>query len=195
VAAPPVSSADPPDVSDLVDPTAEPDRSRRRRLIGPTAAVIMCVLIIGMWVVVYWWGAVQKPADKLDNSTFGQQAEPICRTTTAQLNALPKAFQTPTNTGRAAVVAQTNDDLREMLTRLAAIAPTTGTDGRIVHEWLHDYSTYVGNREDYVRRLRTDPDARFYESQKDPGEQITDPVDSFATANGMNDCVAPEDLS
>ena len=107
---------------------------------------------------------------------------------------LPKAHQSPDNVARADVVTQTNEDLRAMLARLATIVPS-GKDGRIVREWLADYSTLVGNREDYARRLRTDPKARFYEAQKEPGEQISDPIDTLATANNMDDCVAPEDLS
>ena len=49
------------------------------------------------------------------------------------------------------------------------MAPTSGNDGRMVQEWLTDYGTYVGNREDYARRLRTDPGARFYETEKRAG--------------------------
>jgi len=195
MAASPPGSADPPDLSDLGlgDPSA-PDAPRHRSRVARVAVVATCVFILGMWVVVYVWGAVQPKADKLAHPAFGQQAEQICKVTAAELAALPPAQDSADNVARAAVVAQTDQDLRAMLARLATIVPT-GNDGRIVREWLADYSTYVGNREDYARRLRTDPKARFYESQKEPGEQISDPVDTLATANGMDDCVAPEDLS
>ena len=87
---------------------------------------------------------------------------------------------------RAAVVARSNVDLRAMLAQLATVAPTAATTAACVREWLADYRTYVGNREDYARRLRTDPTARFYEPEKNPGEQISIPIDTFATANDMD---------
>jgi hypothetical protein len=183
--------ADPPDLSDL---GADDQPARRRRRWGTWAAVAISLAIVGMWVYVYAYGAVHKPVDKLDSPAFGRRAEPVCAVTLAQLNALPKAFQSTNNVDRAEVVTQTNQDLRDMLANLAKVAPTTGNDAHIVREWLGDYSTYVGNRENYATRLRTDPGARFYESELD-GDQISDPIDSFATANGMGDCVAPEDLS
>jgi len=147
-----------------------------------------------MWVVVYAWGSFQPPVDKLSHPAFAQQAESICKATADRLAALPKAYQSPNNVARAEAVAQGNADLRAMLAQLGAIAPS-GNDGHIVREWLSDYSIYMGNREDYARRLRTDPGARFYEDQKSVGEQISIPIDTLATANKMNDCVAPEDLS
>jgi hypothetical protein len=158
------------------------------------AVITTCVLILAMWIVVYAWGSFQPPVDKLSRPAFAQQAEPVCKATADRLAALPKAFQSPNNVARAEVVAQGNAELRAMLAQLATIAPS-GKDGRIVHEWLSDYSIYMGNREDYARRLRTDPSARFYEDQKSVGEQISIPIDTLATANKMNDCVAPEDLS
>ncbi len=188
----PPGSVDPPDLSDL---GAEPPASGRRRIHPARIAVVVtCVFIVGMWIFVYVWGAAQPTPDKLSSPRFGQQAEPICKITANALAALPPAQASPNNVARADVVTQTNQDLREMLARLGTIIPS-GNDGRIVREWLADYRTYVGNREDYARRLRTDPGARFYEAQKNPGEQISDPIDTMATANHMDDCVAPEDLS
>lgn len=188
-----VALSSPPQFDDLTGP--EPSTRRRRVRIGKAAAIVTCVFIVGMWGFVYIWGAVQKPVDKLASPDFGRRGEPVCAVTAAQLAALPPAQSSKTNVDRAAVVARSNVDLRTMLAGLAKVAPTSGKDARIVREWLADYSTYVGNREDYARRLATDPAARFYENQKEPGEQISDPIDTFATANGMNDCVAPEDLS
>ena len=139
------------------------------------AVVATCVLILGMWIVVYVWGRGPAAAwTSWPPRPSPGRPSPICKVTADRLAALPKAFQSPNNVARAEVVAQTNADLRAMLAQLATIVPS-GNDGRIVREWLSDYRTYVGNREDYARRLRTDPTARFYESQKNPGEQISDP--------------------
>jgi hypothetical protein len=188
----PPGSVDPPDLSDL---GAEPPATGRRRISPARIAVVATsVFILGMWIFVYVWGAAQPTPDKLSTPAFALKAEPICKLTATQLAALPPAQDSSGNVARAEVVSQTNQDLRAMLSRLATVVPG-GNDGRIVTEWLADYSTYVGNREDYARRLRSDPKARFYEAQKEPGEQISDPIDTLATANHMDDCVAPEDLS
>ncbi len=184
-------SVDPPDLSDL---GAESTTPRRRFSPARIAVIAICAFILGMWIIVYVWSAVQPTPDKLSSPAFPQQAERICKATADELAALPKAQQSPNNVARADVVDQTNRDLRTMLARLAAIAPS-GKDGRMVSEWLNDFRVYLGNREDYARRLRTDPGARFYEDQKLAGEQISIPIGNLATANHMDDCIAPEDLS
>ena len=115
-----------------VRPGGRAPRRRRRRFSPARIAVIAtCAFILGMWILVYVWSAVQPTPDKLSSPAFAQQAEPICKTTAGQLAALPPAQQSPDNVARADVVDQTNRDLRTMLTRLAAIAPS-GKDGRIV---------------------------------------------------------------
>ncbi len=159
------------------------------------ATIAVCVSILALWAFVYVWAARQKPVDRLASPAFGHRAEQICAATLAKLAQLPPAGASKTNVERAAVVDRSNVELGSMLSQLASVAPTTGNDGRMLREWLVDYHTYLSNRVDYAERLRTDPSARFYESEKQPGEQITIPIDTFATANDMDSCTAPEDLS
>ena len=191
-AAPGGATDDPEDP--LADWQPPPGRSRGAR-IARWAAIVTSVGIVGLWAFVYVWAAQQKPVDKLADPSFGREAQKICATTMAKLAELPPAQSSKTNVDRAAVVDQTDQELGSMLDQLAAVAPRAGTDGRMVHAWLDDYHTYLSNRVSYAQRLRTDPAARFYESEKQPGEQITIPIDTLATANGMDACTAPEDLS
>ena len=174
---------------------APSDRPRRRSRAARWAVIAACVAIVALWAFVYIWAARQKPVDRLADPAFGRQAEKICAATSTQLAELPPANRSKTNVERAGVVDQSNQELGSMLARLAAIAPTSGNDGRMVREWLADYHTYLSNRVDYAKRLRTNRAARFYEAEKQPGEQITIPIDTLATANGMGSCTAPEDLS
>jgi hypothetical protein len=198
LAPPSAASADHGDATDFSDLTGAPvgptERSRGAR-IARWAAIGTCVAIVGLWAFVYVWAARAKPVDKLGDPTFAHQAQKVCATTIARLAALPQASASKTNVARAAVVVQTNEELAQMLDQLEHIAPRTGTDGRMVRAWLDDYHTYLSNRVSYAQRLRTDPAARFYEAEKQPGEQISIPIDTLATANGMNSCTAPEDLS
>jgi len=195
--APPDRSVTPSndDFSDLTGPPAAPTERSGAARVARWAAIGTCVAILALWAFVYIWAARAKPVDKLGDPTFAKQAQQVCATTMARLAGLPPASASKTNVARAAVVVQTDEELAQMLDQLEHIAPRTGTDGRMVHDWLTDYHTYLSNRVSYAQRLRTDPAARFYESEKQPGEQITIPVDTLATANGMNSCTAPEDLS
>ena len=83
-----------------------------------------------------------------------------------------------------------------MLADLRANAPaaTSGNDGRMIDEWLTDWNTYMGDRERYVTALEADSTARFYVTEKTKGQQITKPIDFFATYNDMPNCVTPGDL-
>ena len=66
----------------------------------------------------------------------------------------------------------------------------------MTQEWLGDWSTYIGNREDYVTRLTADETARFHESTKSSAtEQISKPIDRFAYVNDMDPCDTPQDMS
>ena len=188
--------SDVPVTAPVESPADEPPPvPRRKPRVAKWAAIAVSVAIVALWAYVYIWAARQKPVDRLASPTYGHQAQKICAATLAQLARLPAANHSKTNVERAAVVEQSNVELGSMLSQLASVAPRTGSDARIVTEWLADYHTYLSNRVSYASRLRTDPAARFYESEKEPGEQITIPIDTFATANAMDSCTAPEDLS
>ena len=83
-----------------------------------------------------------------------------------------------------------------MLGRLDAIAPApeSGNDGRMLGEWLADWRTYMGDRDRYVDALEADATARFFVTEKVKGQQITKPIDFFATYNDMPNCRTPGDL-
>ena len=90
------------------------------------------------------------------------------------------------------MVTQANDELTTMLSRLDGLAPAADADqdGRMVQEWLGDWRTYLGDRERYAAALRDDPTARFLVTEK-ASQQITKPIDFFATYNDMANCVTP----
>jgi hypothetical protein len=182
------------DFSDLTGDESSSTHSHRGR-IAQWAAIGTCVAIVALWAFVYVYAARAKPVDRLASQSFAQQAQRICVAAAGRLADLPPASASRTNVERADVVVQSNQILARMLDDLEQAAPRSGTDGRMLQAWLDDYRTYLGNRVNYADRLRTDPSARFYETEKQPGEQITIPIDTMATANDMHACTAPEDLS
>jgi hypothetical protein len=156
--------------------------------------------IVVMWAYVLGPWASTKAPDALDDGSVGPRAEAVCQQTAAQINALPKPFDTPDPNQRADVVARSNADYGDMLDQLAAVpwAPVTDQaasdrDHRIYNEWVDDWRTYLGNRVDYVNRLRTDRNARIFVTQKGP-MQITNPIDGFARDSGMPTCSTPGDI-
>ena len=84
--------------------------------------------------------------------------------------------------------------LTAMIADLRPLAPTSPTrDAEMAEEWLTDWETYVADRAAYAERLREDPNARFYVSEKDR-MQITKAIDNLAEVNDMPSCTTPGDV-
>lgn len=174
-------------------PTLDQPPDARRVTPYRVVAVALVVGMIALWAFVLTRKA-SPPPDKLDDTTFAAQAQQVCDATMARVDQLPQAFQSESAADRADVVDQINVDLATMLDTLRDDAPRAERDNRMLTEWLGDWETYLGNRVDYVQRLRDDPDARIYVAEKD-GRQITVAIDRFAEVNDMADCRTPKDVS
>ena len=159
-------------------------------------AVLVMLAIAALWSYTLWGPTKKTPPGVLADSSYALTAQGICTTAATALDALPPAYSAPDATSRAEVIAQANGSLRTMLADLRANAPaaTSGNDGRMIDEWLTDWNTYMGDRERYVTALEADSTARFYVTEKTKGQQITKPIDFFATYNDMTNCVTPGDL-
>ena len=143
--------------------------------------------------------AVTVPADgpeEHEPMSFGRRTARVLAVLVMLAIAALWSYTAPDATSRAEVIAQANGSLRTMLADLRANAPaaTSGNDGRMIDEWLTDWNTYMGDRERYVTALEADSTARFYVTEKTKGQQITKPIDFFATYNDMPNCVTPGDL-
>jgi len=182
--------------SEPVDPTTDPTATRgRSSRLGRVAVVLVLLVIVGLWAYALSPLASRRPPGRLDDHSFADQAETICASTVTNLAALPQAFETATPAERADVVDRSDAELRAMVAELRPLTPAIDTrDGRMVNEWLDDWGVYIGDREGYAARLRNDPAARLYVTEKD-GLQITEAIDRFAHINFMDSCATPEDLT
>jgi len=173
-------------------PTEEPPARRR---VTPSRVVIVLILlgIAGLWGYALT-RQPQRPPDQIDDVNFATRAEEICASTTTARDALPQAFQTEDPAERARVVEDSNAALAAMLNELRAIVPAAERDHRMLSEWLDDWDTYLGDRTNYVGRLRDEGDTRIYVAEKD-GRQITVAIDRFAEVNDMASCRTPKDIS
>ncbi|NCY15954.1 MAG: hypothetical protein EBX39_04145 [Actinobacteria bacterium] len=186
----PVSDPEPVDEPEDAQPLTFGSRTAR------VLAVAVMLCIAALWSYTLWGPTKKTPPGLLADASWAVQAQSTCTRAAAVIDALPAAFTAPDARSRAEVIAQANDALRTMLDDLAASAPPAGAsnDGRMIGEWLADWRTYLGDRDRYVDALDADPDARFYVTEKVKGQQITKPIDFFATYNDMPNCVTPGDL-
>lgn len=161
-------------------------------------ASVLALLAVLVIVFLWGWALFFPPSTKapgtLEDRTFPDAAEQVCSNAAAELAQLPKAFQTTSPTDRAAVITKTDVILSEMLNRLDALPrPADSGDALNIDEWLADWRTYVGDRENYAKALNADPQARFYVTEKER-RQVSEPIDFFATFNKMYNCVTPDDI-
>ncbi len=163
---------------------------------GRVAAATIVVAFVAMWAYILYLAigpGRQAPIDRLDDPSFARAAEARCSAALDEVAALPGATHgQPTPEDRADVVEQANTTFESMLDDLEAMVPS-GEDGELVHEWLADWRTYLGNRQEFVRRLREGDDARLLISAKD-NQQVTEFIDAFAKDNQMPACAEPLDV-
>jgi hypothetical protein len=185
------------------DPAAETDGTapaRRGSRLGRAAVVVVVCVLVSMWGYVLYLAfgpGRQPPIDRLDDPAFAAAAEERCATALEEIDRLPVASAAHTATERADVLARANGVYAAMLDDLdglRSLVPAGDHGRQAVREWLADWRTYLGDRQEYADALRTNPDARLLVSEK-PGEgqQITGWIDEFANANRMPSCVSPTD--
>ena len=179
---------------------AEPGDEREPMSFGRKTSRVLAVALM-VCIAVLWaytlWGPTKKTAPGvLADPSWAAQAQITCTKAATTIDALPPAYSAPDAPARAEVIASASRALRTMLDELAASAPPAelSNDGRMIGEWLTDWNTYVADRDRYVVALESDPQARFYVTEKVKGQQITKPIDFFATYNDMPNCVTPGDL-
>lgn len=172
----------------------EPVRTKRWST-GRIATTAVVVALVGMWGYVLYLAigpGRQPPPDRLDDPTFAVAAQDRCGDALEVVDDLPDATEAEDAAERASVVDEANQAFAAMLDDLEAIVPP-GDGGQLVSAWLDDWRTFLGDREDYVERLRTDPEARLLVSPKD-NRQITEFIDAFAADNRMPACGTPIDV-
>lgn len=177
------------------DDTGLEEHQGRRTWFWVTLACVAALM--GGWAYLLFFYDPGLMIDELADRTFPTQAEKVCAAAVDQLDALPAANLATSANDRADTVEQSNVILRQMIEDLRPIVPAEPQrvhDG--INEWLDDWGTYIGNREQYVDGLREDPDTRFLESKKSvTNKGITRAINGFAEVNEMTSCTTPADLS
>jgi hypothetical protein len=172
-------------------PASDLDTPRRLRL-GRIAVIVIVAAIAAMWLYVWLPFPKPRPADLLDDPRFAATAEPICAATIERLQRLPLVTQDSPPQELAVVVADANEELREMVGDLAAIDRPDGRDGDLLERFLADWDTHVDDREAWVERLRDGASVPFTETVVRNGDGVSGFLTEFAEVNDMPSCGAPE---
>jgi hypothetical protein len=178
-----------------VTATTETEQKPQKSKVARVLVTLAVIGMVGMWVYVLYLAfgpGRADPPDRLADRSFAATAQATCSAALDRVAELPPAHTSKTAADRSEVIVKADGYLREMLDQLDRIVPA-GDDGRITKEWLADWRTYLGDREDFADALLTNPKARLLVSPK-KGDQITEYLDAFAGDNNMAACSTPGDV-
>ena len=157
-------------------------------------SLLLLLSIVAFWVWALSPLAPQGHPDKLDEQTFSEAAKPLCVDAKNKIEDLPLALTSRNPDERADLIDQGTAIYRDLLAELVLISPIPNTrDGEIVQLWIEDYEIYLSDRDVYADKFRNGIDEAFTVSKKG-NRWVTDPIDEFAKANDLKECMVPLDV-
>ena len=166
----------------------------KRWTLWRVVSLLLLLAIIAFWVWALSPLAPQGHPDKLNDSSFAAAAKPFCESVEMRINALPLALTTKTPEERADLIDLGTQIYRELIRDLRSLAPdSTSADGRVVMLWIEDYEIYLSDRDTYAKKFRDGIDEAFTVSKKG-NRWVTEPIDEFAKANDLKECMVPLDV-
>lgn len=153
------------------------------------------LVMIGFWVWAFSPLAPRGNADELDDPAFSEFAEVRCSAAVEAVRTqVPPAAEAADAQDRGEQIQASTDIFAVMLEDLAANAPdSTSRDGELVSRWLNDWGIYLQDRYDYAADFRSGLDQAFAVTAVNR-DQVTGPLDFFATINRMPSCASPQDV-
>ena len=177
-----------------IDMTETVDNGLRKFSIGRVISVLLLLTIALFWIWALSPLAPSGHPDKLDNSSFADEAKILCSLAEDELEEIPFAFEVASPSERADQIDRGTAIYRALISDLLSIAPDENTrDGRLVRLWLADYSVYLDDRDAYAAKFRNGIDEAFTVTKKG-SRWVTDPVDEFAKGNKIRECLVPLDV-
>ena len=181
-------------VDKVIDRTETPIEKGRKLSVGKIIPIVLLLTIALFWIWALSPLAPSGHPDKLDDSSFAAEAKILCGLAEEELKDIPFAFSASSPSERADQIDQGTAIYRALVADLLSIAPDQGTrDGRLVRLWLADYLVYLDDRDTYAMKFRNGIDEAFTVTKKG-SRWVTDPVDEFAKANKIRECLVPLDV-
>ncbi|MEY2463079.1 MAG: hypothetical protein QOH64_1217 [Acidimicrobiaceae bacterium] len=174
----------------VTPPDGETATTRSR--LAWAGVVLFSVLTVAGWIYVFWF-ADTTPTDKLKTDAFPTAAQPLCAATRQQVRdegLVDVKADTPQQRGE--LTARADADLRAMVARLRAVPVPDAGDAVLVERWLADWDGLIADRESWVVSLRAGDGGPLIERSHEGGEPASKTLDSFASANAMPACKAPD---
>lgn len=63
-----------------------------------------------------------------------------------------------------------------------------------IEGWIGDWRKYLANREDYAKRLRTEPNAQLLLDRSKLGDSVDKTIQIFSQVNEIPSCDTPGDV-
>lgn len=162
--------------------------------IGRVLTVVAILAMVGFWAWILSGAPARQNPDKLEDRAYAASLEDRCQDLRDDLAELPAAPDIETAAERADVLDEANVLVAAFIDDLEAGAPTEGDAGVTMQGWIADWRTYLDNREDFARRLRSDPDAQLLLEQSPLGDSVDKTIQIFSQVNEIDACDTPGDV-
>lgn len=161
---------------------------------GRGLAIAAVVLMIIFWVWIFSGAPKKANPDYLEDRAYAAKLEDRCQALRDDLAELPNAADLDSQAARADVLDDANVLVAEFVDDLAAGAPKTGDAAISMKGWIADWRTYLGDREDYAERLRTEDNAQLLLSRSKLGDSVDKTIQVFTQVNDIPACDTPGDV-
>ena len=171
---------------------------RRAAAIGRALLGLVVAGLVAMWVYALFLAPTES-VNRIGDAAWAARAEAACAVAARERAALadlrriddagPDALAR-----RADLVDAATDGLERAIAAARGTLPTDDKGAAIVPLWLADYDTYLADRREYARTLRTGVNPPFRETTVE-GIPLSEKLATFAAANDMPSCRPPMDLS
>lgn len=162
---------------------------------GRGLAIVAVVSMIIFWIWIFSGAAKKDNPDYLQDRTYVASLVEQCQGLRDQLDKLPNAADMTSQDERADVLDDANVLVGQFIDDVAASAPTSGGAAKSMKGWLTDWRTYLGDREDYAKRLRTEDNAQLLLTKSTIGADSVDKaIQIFTQVNDIPECDTPGDV-
>lgn len=161
---------------------------------GRGAAIVAVVTMIMFWIWIFSGAPAKQNPDRLDDPAYVARLEKQCKAMRDGIAKLPNATEMTTQSQRADVLDDANKLIAEFIDRLEAGAPKTGDASVSMKGWIADWKTYLSDREDYAKRLRTQPNAQLLLDRSKLGDSVDKTIEIFSQVNQIPNCDTPGDV-
>ena len=161
---------------------------------GRGLAIGSVVLMVIFWVWIFSGAPKRTNRDYLQDRTYAASLEDRCQALRDDLDELPNAADLDSQAARADVLDDANVLVADFIDDLEAGAPREGDAAITIEGWIADWKIYLGDREDYAERLRTEDNAQLLLSRSALGDSVDKTIQVFSQVNDIKACDTPGDV-